>query len=220
MTEHTFTQEQLPWYVAGTLEASATARVRRHLDACVECRDEHAREALLMATMRESAVVDLAPQAGLARMMQRIDAHEARREQYSWLLRPWTRLSSLRSLEFTNAAQATAIILLVGVLGTVLWRGPQQMQEYRTLSNAPQVSAVASTVGAPQLRVVFDDGMSNAEIRSLLDHVDGSIVDGPADGGIFTIELRPATSRPAATEDAIRWLRGQQGVRFAEVVGP
>lgn len=215
MIEHEFAQEQLPWYVAGTLDAAATTRVRRHLADCSQCRDEYAREATLVDAMREGAVVDLAPQAGLARMMQRIQAHEARREHYTWLLQPWTGLRRLSSLQFTTAAQATAIILLVGVLGAVIWRGPQ-VQEYRTLSNAGPVAAS----GAAQLRVVFDDGMSNAEIRGLLDHVDGQIIDGPADGGIYTIELRPARPQTDDADDAARWLRGNRGVRLAEVVGP
>jgi anti-sigma factor RsiW len=215
MNEHAFSQEQLPWYAAGTLDGATTARVRRHLAECSQCREEHAREATLVAAMREGAVVDLAPQAGLARVMLRIEAHEARRARYTWLLRPWSGLLRLSSLQFTTAAQAAAIILLVGVLGAVLWRGPQ-VQEYRTLSNAGTVAAS----DAPQLRVVFDDGMSNAEIRGLLDHVDGQIVDGPAEGGIYTIELRPAAPRADGAEGAVRWLRGNRGVRFAEVVGP
>ena len=213
--EHDFAQEQLPWYVNGTLDAVSARRIDEHRAACLQCQQAIAQEVRVAATLQAASVVELAPQATLGRVMARIDARESRRRGLARLLRPWSGLLQSRPLALTAALQAATIVVLLGVVGAMLWRGVP-LQEYRALSNA----AGPARPGTRQLRLVFDDTLTTAQIRTMLDHVSGRIVDGPASGGIFTIELQGAAGTAAdGADDAVNWLRSRPGVRLAEIIG-
>jgi hypothetical protein len=214
-TEHGFVLEQLPWYLAQALDAQSTRRVGEHLQHCESCRQAHAREAALVTSMRELPAVDLAPQAGLSAVLQRIERRERRNAGWARLLAPWTALRNTRTLAFATAVQAAAIVGLVIVLGVMMKRETTG-QDYRTLSNA----APARAVDTPQLRLVFDDRLTSIEIRQLLDRVGGQIVDGPGPRGIFTVSLpHVAGTVGEEAQAAAQWLRAQPGVRLAEIVG-
>jgi len=213
--EHGFVLEQLPWYLAQALDVQSTRRVREHLEHCGSCRQAHAREATWVTAMRESPAVDLAPQAGLSTVLQRIERRERRIAGWARLLAPWTALRNTRTLAFATAVQAAAIVGLVLVLGVMMKRETTG-QDYRTLSN----DVPARTADTPQLRLVFDDRLTSIEIRQLLDRVGGQIVDGPGPRGIFTVSL-PHAARTDGEEAqaAVQWLRARPGVRLAEIVG-
>ena len=213
--EHGFVLEQLPWYLAQALDVQSTRRVREHLEHCESCQQAHAREATWVTAMCDSPAVDLAPQAGLSTVLQRIERRERRVAGWARLLAPWTALRNTRTLAFATAVQAAAIVGLVLVLGIMMKRETTG-QDYRTLSNA----VIARSGDTPQLRLVFDDRLTSIEIRQLLDRVGGQIVDGPGPRGIFTVSLPHA----AGTDDeeaqaAVQWLRERPGVRLAEIVG-
>jgi len=212
--DHDFAVGQLPWFLAQTLDAQTERRVREHVEGCARCREACAQETDWMAAMRAMPVVDLAPQAALSRLMQRIDAREQRRARFAWLLRPWTAVKNTRTLVLATAVQAAAIVSLVALVGVMLVREPVA-KDYRTLSNP----APALPVDVPQLRLVFDDRLTSIEIRALLDQVNGRIVDGPGPQGIFTVALpRGAGQADDAVQTAVQWLRARPGVRLAEIV--
>jgi hypothetical protein len=207
--DHRFVREALPWYINGTLDAATMARVREHTAVCVECRLEMDRESRLAGAMCESTGVDMMPQPSLARVMARIDAHEARWSWLSRLLRPWSSTLSQRALLLTAGCQAAALALLAGVLATV-GTDSRPAAGYRTLSN----ESATERHDGPLLSVVFDSHLTAEALRGLLEQIDGSIVRGPDETGLFTVELPADTDAP----DAIAtWLRAQPGIRLAEV---
>ena len=214
-TEHGFVLEQLPWYLAQALDAPSTRRVREHMEHCASCQQAHAREATWVNALRESPTVELAPQAGLSAVLQRIGQRERRIAGWARLLAPWAALRNTRTLAFATAVQAAAIVGLVVVLGVQMKRETTG-QDYRALSNA----APARAIDAPQLRLVFDDRLTSIEIRQLLDRVGGQIVDGPGPRGIFTVSLPHAAGTDGEeAQAAVQWLRARPGVRLAEIVG-
>ena len=212
--DHAVVAPLLTWYANGTLAPLEARRVEAHLAVCAACRaDEHG-DRSLARLMRESPSVELAPQAGLASVMERIDRREARRSLWSWPLRQLRGNGSLRPLALAVGAQAMVIVMLTGVLwvklspATAVAPAPA---EYRTLSSP----ATATPAGATLHRLVLADEMSLGELREALSPWHSRIVTGPEGRGIYTIAIEGDAER------ALEALRATPGVRMAErVSGP
>ena len=204
--EHAFVRENLPWHVTDALDPLASRRVSAHLEVCAECRGDFEREGSIARTIGATPIVDLAPQAGLAKLMTRIEVREARRARFARLLRPLAGERAHRPLVFTVAIQAAVIVMLTGVVVSLSMRsGPPAA--YRTLSNPASQPAAGAT-----LRVVFDKQLTLADVHALLAPLDARIVAGPAANGLVTLQV------PGAARDALVVLRAQPGVRLAEIV--
>src|SRR5579863_641843 len=74
---HEQTQELLPWYINGTLDAGETAVVDAHLPECAECRADLSAERVMA---RELVNLSLETGQGWAAMSGRLDAAPARTE--------------------------------------------------------------------------------------------------------------------------------------------
>lgn len=203
--EHAFTQENLPWLVNGALDAAAARRMNEHAAVCEQCRGDLERERGIAQLMGTTPVVELAPQAGLARLMSRIEARETQRERWSRWLRPLTGGHTQRPLVFTLAIQAVVIVMLAGVV-VMKAADDEPPAVYATLSNA------AAPVDGVALRVVLDPRLTLGDVRALLAPLDARIVDGPAENGLLTVQV------PVDAPGAIHALRAQRGVLLAEIV--
>jgi hypothetical protein len=158
--------------------------------------------------MRETGSVELAPQAGLAAVLGRIERRDGWRR---WILRPVAALfgdRGQRPLALAVAIQALVIVMLTGVLGIALRAPPEA--DYRTLSTTP----VAPADGT-RLRVVLAESLTLGEVRELLEPWGGRIVAGPEGRGIYTVSIT------APADEALRGLRAHGGVLLAErIAGP
>lgn len=205
--EHAFAREHLPWHVTASLDPLAARRVSEHIEVCAECRDDFECERSIARAIGATPGVDIAPQAGLAKLMTRIDAREARRARFARLLRPLAGERAHRPLVFTVAIQAAVIVMLTGVLVSLsLRRDPPAA--YRTLSNPAARPAAAGAT----LRVVLDRQLTLAQVHALLAPLDARIVAGPAENGLVTLQV------PGRAQEALLALRARPGVRFAEIV--
>lgn len=201
----------LPWYVNGTLEEGGQAQVRAHLRSCSACREEAALHERIAAQVRSGRQVHPAPLASLDRLMDRIEAHEARRFR-RWL-QQCSRWLRGRSLERALIAQAVTICLLVLVLAWLVIR-PEPTAEYRTLGSPVNDALTA----APQLQVQLHDSLTTAQVQRLLGRIDGQIVHGPTADGVYIIELGEGMAGDGRTPgDIAAWLRAQPGVERAAV---
>jgi anti-sigma factor RsiW len=207
--DHAAVDELLTWYVNGTLEAAGIRRVESHLQACDACRERERAERGIAMLMQDAPVIEIAPQAGLASVLQRIERRVARRRRW---LAPWRALTgdgTQRPLVLAVGIQAVVIVMLAaGVLWMKLAPAPGV---YRTLSS-PAVGAGAAHPGAALVRVVLDDSMTLGELRRALSPWHSRIVAGPEARGIYTVSIEGET---AAVLGA---LRATRGVRLAEVV--
>lgn len=219
----------LSWYVNGTLPANERSRIERHLAECERCRKSHAFEVRLAAQLRDAREpVECAPQSGWNRLAVRLDALEsdvqtataaapsgAATSTTTARARP-PRAARRRILPLVLVAQAAALAMLAFTLLYVTL--DDSAPRYRTLTRTDGSAAAASTAG-PVLRIVFDESASNAEIRSLLERVGGSIVAGPTDRRVYTVRLqRTENGTPADPDAAADWLRTQPRVLFVEPV--
>lgn len=212
--------ELLPWLANGTLDPEEAARAEEHLALCAICREELRACRELAATLAGADAVAVDPDAGLERVMARIEAAESEENGHRRSGRRRGRLgdrlrvllaASPRPVRAALAAQGA--IAAAALLALALAAAPRPpapgAAAYRTLS-APAVQASADAV---RLRVVFADGVTEARVRGLLVDAGARIVDGPSPYGVYTVELRDGA---AGADGTVARLAADPAVRFAE----
>jgi len=214
--------ELLPWYVNGTLSGRDLDLVTGHLPACSDCAEEVARCRDLTVAVGTATVVARAPSGErLARLLARIDAIEAAGSRdVGWRGRLRDRIDALRELlqstpaptRWALAAQGVLVVLLVAV---VAWQAALSSgSPYRTLASAPE----QAPRGQAQIRIVFTDDISEREMRAVLEHVKGRIVDGPSAVGAYTVEVPVPATASERVAPVLEVLRTQPKVRLAEPI--
>jgi anti-sigma factor RsiW len=205
----------LPWYLNGTLREDERRQVDQHLSSCEACRAELDELAQLKVQLHEVYAAQPEPstqiqQAVLTQVKLEASAKQAKSvTDPQWLngLDDW-----FRSLFVPRWAPALAVTLLVAQLGLLLW-------SMARLTPSDQV--MTRGLGSPtvRLRVVFQETVSERQIRSLIQGMHGRIVDGPTSDGAYIMEL-PAGDQAAAQKkvDALR--SEKESVRTVEPVTP
>jgi hypothetical protein len=193
-TAHSDVWMLLPWYVNGTLEGTELNKVQQHLRVCITCRQELAEQQKLAEAIGQSSVIDLAPQASLARLLQRIDSEvpPADRRQKGWsrLRSLWTQLlewlSGLRLPQRAWIAVSLLVILLVLAPTARFWLSsvPREPQ-YHTLASPNSVPAAGST----DIQVVFAKTLDQEQIQQVLHSLPAEIVAGPSASGTYTVRI-------------------------------
>ena len=219
--EHDTFSELLPWYVNGTLEGPQLDAAEAHFRSCPECAGELAVERRLAHMLRTSDELAFSAARGLEKLRDRLDDSEgvAAAARGGSPLERWRRsFAGLdRPVRWTLAAQAAALILLVGVLltpgvprpgGTGIGSAAPVGGEFQTLSEAPSVAPGS----AARLRVVFDDDAREGDVRALLSASGVAIVDGPTAFGVYTL----AVGSDAEATGVLETLRSSDLVAFVE----
>ncbi len=217
---HQKVTELLPWYINGTLDGVERQEVEAHLAVCAACRDEWAHCRDLATAVRSTEDIAWAPsREHLSRLMARIDAAEkppsVTHRWWERLRASWrgyrTMLQQLPSfVRWGLAAQGALILLLVSV---VAWQGLfSPAAFYLTLSDVGQPAPPMQG----QIRVVFADDMTEAEMRALLSSLGGAIINGPSALGVYTVVMSDAANSPDRFNVALAILRKHPKVRLAE----
>ncbi len=201
---HSEVVDLLPWYANGTLDDDERARVERHLADCIGCKQELL-DLRKMQTMYNDDKFDAAANAGLARVVARIEQLEARPRLRDRIRAAMTRFSGSRS--WMQAALAAQLIIIVAL--SVMMLNRSEPHYYHTLSAPGPASPQRAA-----LLVIFEPGRSEAQIRELLLGMHARIIDGPTLEGVYTLEVAPGERQRALAQ-----LRAYSWIRFAEPVG-
>ena len=195
---HQDCMELLPWYLNQTLDASERLAVEAHLKECAGCRDEVA----FLETLQSSArVVNRPP------IRDRFDEVLARID------RP--KVVAIRSSQLVRwlvIGEAAAVVALLAILlWTVTASPPGSYQTLSDLGSAEPTDAVV-------LRVVFDERITEVDLRGLLESINAQIVAGPNRAGAYTLRVGGEGLEGKAPAKLLERLRGEPFVRFAESV--
>lgn len=198
--------ELLPWLANESLDAAESEAVQRHAADCVICRRELAELSALRRSIGNEAARVGAPEPDMRRINARIDAQlERERRSRRWLatVRAWFG----SPLRVAVVAQSAALLAVA-----VVWLQPDDTgPAFRTLTTAEPLPA------GHYVRVVFDPGVDDAGVASLLGPGGLTVVAGPSERGVVT--LRFADDTGGDERDAIiRQMREDGRVLFAEAV--
>lgn len=208
--KHRQAWELLPWYVNGSLDGDELEAVERHLEGCDVCRHELALEERWAREIRASEELVYSPDRAFADLASRLEGiqSQARRSpaaaRPSWWRRWWRPQGEGGTgvLRLAVVAQAAAILILVGVL----WVEPEPA-EFRTVSDP----TAATEMAGASVRVVFEEEITEVELRELLLGAGARLVDGPSRRGVYTLEVAGET-----VDETVERLRRDARVLFAE----
>jgi hypothetical protein len=200
--------ELMPWVLQGSASEEQNDWLHDHLTKCNACSAEFAQQSRLRMAMSLPAGVAVDSEAGLQRLLKRIDAPETRQTPARGPASGWL----VKALAATVLAQAIGL----GVLSSQL-SGADPAPGYRTLSDAP-TAVVAGTI-----RVVPDPQLPLADWNALLRTLQLQVVAGPNGMGAYIIApvAASSTAAPAApTAQTVQRLRAAAGIRLAEPISP
>ena len=188
----------LPWHAAGTLNVRDARRVEEALARDPELARQYA---AIRAEYEETIHLNESLGAPSGRAMQKlfaaIDAEPARG---SSALPLSARISTFfaglspRTLAWSASLGAIALLLQAGVIGAVLVKSQTPTFQTASLSTAPVTRELVSAAAPAHALVRFAPEARVADITSLLDSYQASIVDG-ARGGMFRLEFSKAMSQ-------------------------
>ncbi|RDS83719.1 zf-HC2 domain-containing protein [Dyella monticola] len=193
--------EMMPWVLQKSATQEQSEWLTHHLAHCSACRAEFVQQQRLHQAMSLPADVEVDVEAGLQRLLGRVDAptvqeQPLRARSGSWL---------------TRALVAAVLVQAVGIGALGLKIGSSsEAPAYRTLSEAPPAPVVSGAI-----RIVPDANMTLADWNALLHGLQLQVVGGPNDVGAYTVA--PVGAR-RATAHTLQQLRATRGVRLAEPV--
>jgi hypothetical protein len=204
-------EDLLPWHAAGTLSPRDAHRVETALAADPELarRYELVREELAQTIHLNETLG--APSARAAEtLFAKIDAEPARAPAFSANLgariRDFFAALSPRTVAWSAAAAALAIVLQAGVIGVVLVNG-NNGPGYDTASAPSTLSG-----GGTYALIRFQPQVSAADITRFLDTNKLSIAEGPLAGGLFRVRIAPAKLAKTDRDRLITTLQTNQVV--------
>jgi hypothetical protein len=227
---HRSAWDLIPWLVNGTVAENDRADLQHHVQNCAACREEIETQRALLQGMRTRPQVESMPHGSLQKLWQRIDAqqfdgpadaamHDTSATAATSAIPPTSVIhpaSAQRAARSPRALRwlAAAVVLqavLLGILATILLRGPQGQTDgaYRT------VSTPAAVPGPASVRAVFSPDMTLGELQALLERAHLRIVNGPSPDGVYTLATASRTDDP---KQALLTLRAHPGARFAEPI--
>ncbi len=208
-------EELLPWHAAGTLSRREAERVEDALarDPELARRFELTREEL-GETIHLNETLGAPSARAFDKLMRQIDA-EPKRAAMSFNL--GARISeffaslSPRTMAWSAAAAAVAIVLQAGLIAGVVMNQPTAGGSYQTASAPATTQAPAA--GAHAL-IRFAPQASAADITKFLAGHKITIVDGPAAGGLYRVRLGDASLPQAERDKLIKTLQADKVVGF------
>ena len=196
-------QVLLPWHAAGTLNARDARRVEEALARDPELARQYA---AIRVEYEETIHLNESLGAPSGRAMQKLFAAiDAEPVRGSSALPLATRITAFfaglspRTLAWSAGLGAVALLLQAGVIGAVLVKSQTSTFQTASLStNAPLTRELGSAAAPAHALVRFVPDARVADIATLLDTYQASIVDG-ARGGMFRLQFNKTMSQDELT---------------------
>lgn len=225
-TLHARAELIIPWLANGSLPADAEPVLREHIAACPDCRQDYEEQLRVRETMRAEGPLVFAAESSYQKLLTRIrtaavmDEEEEKPENEEGM-RPqpgqWQLMRAFRQVSPLVRGLAAALILQTFAIGLGAWAWHSHEVadggRYMTLT-----SPSPSYHSGQRVRVLFRADLSVGALQSLLQELGARIIDGPADGDVYTLGFTQSLDSRAPLEQRIAALRANPAVLFAEPV--
>ncbi len=213
----------LPWYVNGSLKGAELELVEKHIRICLRCRRELAEQSTLYIALQRAPVVKISAIPSLERLMSRIrDEEESRRKPNSnagwkdrWLAGWRTHFTAVLTPRRWAVALAMGVLVLA-LPWTLQWTSQDTVSSYHTVADRGSLGQFQEN----DIRVVFADHLAESEIDAILKSINGHVVDGPTQWGVYTIRSKGSGEPAHSLSKMLEELRANKGVVFAEPALP
>ena len=209
----------IPWLVNGSLPAEAEPALREHIVSCPECREDYEEQLRVRTAMRAEGPLVFAAESSYQKLLARMQKPEAGREPLPAPAEPGPSVTMLSVRRTSPVVRwlAAAVILQAFTIGVVAW----MWHSSSAASSARYVTltlASPSYASGPRVRVLFKTDLSVGGLQTVLQRAGAHIIDGPADGDVYTLGFASPPASPAALEKRVAALRANPAVLFAEPV--
>lgn len=209
----------IPWLVNGSLPAEAEPAARQHIATCPECREDYEEQLRVSQAMRADGPLVFAAESSYQKLLARMQNAAADREplEEALELHPSRAAPPFRRTPTVVRWLAAAVVLQAFAIGAGAWVWHSSLGT-RTAGYTTLTSNSSSYDSGPRVRILFRTDLSIGALQNVLQAAGAHIIDGPADGNVYTLGFaRPPRSR-AALEERIAALRANPSVLFAEPV--
>lgn len=214
----------IPWLVNGSLPEEVEPAVREHIASCPECRADFEEQLRVCQAMRADGPLLFAGEPSYQKLLARIqsaaigdESHEGELEEEVMDVPPVRAAQGFRRNSPVVRWLAAAVILQAFALGLGAWvwhsSAVSRGADYATLT-----ASAASYDSGPRLRVLFRPDLSIAALQGVLQAAGAHIIDGPADGNVYTLGFAGAADSRVALAKRIAALRTNPAILFAEPV--
>ncbi len=214
---HSRAELVIPWLANGSLPTEAEPAVREHIAACPECREDYEEQLRVCDGMRVDGPLVFAAESSYQKLltrMQKTEADQGSAEEAAELPRV---ARPLRPAPPAVRWLAAAVVLQAFALGVGAWVWHASVTTrhagYTTLT-----SSSPSYGSGPRVRILFRTSLSIGDLQGVLQGAGAHIVDGPADGNVYTLGFALPPHSRAALEKRVAALRANTAVLFAEPV--
>ena len=210
----------IPWLVNGSLPAEAEPAVREHIATCPQCREDYEEQLRVSEAMRADGPLVFAAESSYQKLLTRMQSAEIvaePQEEKVVELPPRQVAQRLRPASPLVRWLAAAVILQAFALGLGAWAWHSSAApggaDYTTLT-----SPAPSYDSGPRVRVLFRPDLSIAALQGVLQSTGAHIIDGPADGNVYTLGFAVTSGSRAALTQRVAALRTNPAILFAEPV--
>lgn len=218
---HARAELMIPWLVNGSLQAETESVLREHVESCAECRTDYEEQQRVCQAMRVDGPLVFAAEPSYQKLLARMQNPEfvPEPQEQAVELRP-RRGTALAFRQSPPAVRwlAAAVVLQAFALGLGAWNWHPASAARGTDGYATLTSAASSYESGPRARVLFSPDLSVGALQGVLQSAGAHIIDGPADGNVYTLGFAPPPASSAALAKRIATLRTNPAVLFAEPV--
>jgi hypothetical protein len=193
--------------------------VRQHIATCPECREDYEEQLRVCATTRADGPLVFAAESSYQKLLARVQSAESAPDlpEEAVELHPARAPPAFRQTPPVVRWLAAAVVLQAFAIGVGAWvwhsSGDGRGAGYTTLTSASR-----SYDSGPRVRILFKPDLSVGALQSVLQGAGAHIIDGPADGNVYTLGFAELPGSHRALEKRIAALRASPVVLFAEPV--
>jgi len=214
-SEHQQVWDLLPWYINNTLDPVEQASVRYHVKSCITCRIELNQQQQLVEKMQKIDLLEQVSQVSFAQLKMKIEEqpnlctfakHREPKKDAKFPSRQF-----LSFVQYTALAASLLLLSLPFMLGSLV-DTTDLRSDYRTLANS-----VVGEERTNMLRIVFSDQSDPEQINVILSVISARIVKGPADNGVYLVQVGDQHTTLQDVKNAIAYLHNDTRIIFAEL---